>query len=245
MKIAIKIILLTGILGYLVFAISTLSRDEDKRLCAGTEIIIIDSVSTDFINTRFIESIIAKAKEPIKDRPIREIDIKHIEGSIQKSPYIDSVICYYTPDNIMCIRVVPRKPILHVIPNVGKGYYMDANGNDMPSDIFLLDLCLATGEISRQYAKDYLLTIAAFMNNNAPWNNEIQQIHVRNEKHIELIPLSGEHTIIIGEPTNIKDKMNRLSAFYKEGLDKAGWNKYSTINLNYADQIICTKRNKK
>lgn len=245
MKIAIKIILLTGILGYLIFAISTLSRDEDKRICIGTEIIIIDSVSTDFVNTRFIESIIANAKEPIKGRAIREIDIKHIEGSIQESPYIDSVICYYTPDNTMCIRVVPRKPILHVIPNTGKGYYMDANGNDMPSNIFLLDLCLATGEISRQYAKDHLLAIAEFMNNNEPWNNEIQQIHVRSEKHIELIPMSGEHTIIIGEPTNIEDKMDRLHAFYKEGLDKAGWNKYSTINLNYADQIVCTKKNKK
>lgn len=243
MKIAIKIILLVGVLAYLVFGIARLSRDEDKRICAGTEIIIKDSTSTNFVDARFVEGLIAETEKPVKDTPIRQIDIKYIEQYIQASPYIDSAICYYTPENIMCIRVFPRKPVLHVMPDNGENYYMDMDGNDMPTDLFHLDLCLATGNITKEYASEHLVQIASYVNTHSPWNTEIQQIHVKNDKHIELIPLTGDHVIVIGEPMDIEDKLNRLTIFYKEGLDKAGWNKYSIIDLNYADQVVCTKKN--
>lgn len=245
MKIVIKIILLTGVLAYFVFAISSLSRDEDQRICSGVEILLKDSTNNDYVNTRFIKNLLEQAKTPIKGVALKNINIKNIEDHLKKSPYIDSVICYYTPDNLMCIRISTRMPVIHVMPENGESYYMDINGNTMPTNVFLLDVCLATGNISKKYAKEKLLDLATFINNRTPWDKEIQQIHVRNEKHIELITLTGDHTIILGEPIDIADKMERLSVFYKEGLDKAGWNKYRTINLNYADQVVCTKRNKK
>lgn len=242
MKIAIKIILLVGVLAYLVFGIVNLSRDEDQRICIGTEIIIKDSTNCRFVDENFVEGLIVKTKKSIKNTPIRQIDIKYIEQFVQASPYIDSALCYYTPNDIMCICVTPRKPVLHVIPDTGDSYYMDMSGNDMPTDLFLLDLCLATGNISKEFAKEHLVQIASYVNTHSPWNTEIQQIYVKTPKHIELIPLTGEHVIVIGEPTNIENKLNRLSIFYKEGLDKAGWNKYSIIDLNYANQVVCTKK---
>lgn len=245
MKIVIKIILLVGVLGYLIFCISMLSRDEEKRICIGTEIIIKDYTDPNFVDITFIKELLNMVQKPIKGRPLKEIDIKNIERVIQASPYIDSTICYYTPENLMCIQVFPRKPIIHVISNSDEGYYMDINGNDMPTDRFHLDLCLATGDINNKYAKEHLIQIAAYINTHTPWNTEIQQVHVKSPKHIELIPLTGEHIIVIGEPTNIKEKLDKLSVFYEEGLDKAGWNKYSIIDLNYSDQIVCTKKNKK
>lgn len=245
MKIVIKIVLIIGILGYLIVAFATMSRDKDERICSGIEIVFEDSVSGDYVNTRFVEGIIAKAKTPIKDMPITDIDVNKIEETILQSPYIDSVICYYTPENLMCLRIFPRIPVIHIIDNSGESYYMDINGNEIPTDVFLQDLCLITGNVTKEYARENLIDIATFINSHPRWSKEIQQVHVENDKHIELIPTTGEHKIIIGEPKDIEEKMNRLAIFYKEGLDKAGWNKYSVINLNYADQVVCTKKNKK
>lgn len=244
MKIFIKIILLTGILGYLIFAFCRLSLDEDRRICHGLEIIIEDSTSN-FVDREFVESIILQTKCPINDCYIKDIDVQTIEDSIRNSPYIDSVLCHYTSTNILCIRVIPRKPVLHIMSSSGENYYMDINGNDMPTNIFLQDLCLATGNITKDYAKEHLIHIADYINNTPPWNKEIQQIYVKDPKHIEFIPSTGNHTVIIGEPIDIEDKLNRLQNFYQQGLNKTGWNKYSTINLNYANQIVCTKKNKK
>ena len=244
MKILIKIILLTGILGYLVFAFVNLSHDEEQRICIGTEIILEDSIDN-FVNRQFIERLITQSKCPIQDRSIKDIDIRTIEASIRNNPYIDSVACHYTSTNLLCIRVLPRKPVLHVISDNGEKYYMDINGNDMPTDVFLQDLCLATGNISKDYAKEHLVQIADYINTHAPWNKEIQQISVRTPKHIEIIQSTGSHTVVLGEPTDIQGKLNRLQKFYEEGLNKVGWNKYRIINLNYANQIVCTKKQKK
>ena len=244
MKILIKIILLTGILGYLVFAFANLSHDEEQRKCIGTEIILEDSIAN-FVNRQFVEQLIVQSKCPIQGRNIKDIDIRTIEASIQNNPYIDSVACHYTSTNLLCIRVLPRRPVLHVISDNGEKYYMDINGNDMPTDVFLQDLCLATGNISKDYAKEHLVQIADYVNTHAPWNKEIQQISVRTPKHIEIILSTGSHTVVLGEPTDIQGKLNRLQNFYEEGLNKVGWNKYSIIDLNYANQIVCTKKQKK
>ncbi len=244
MKILIKIILLTGILGYLVFAFANLSHDEDQRECIGTEIILEDSIAN-FVNRQFVEQLIVQSKCPIQGRNIKDIDIRTIEASIQNNPYIDSVACHYTSTNLLCIRVLPRRPVLHVISDNGEKYYMDINGNDMPTDVFLQDLCLATGNISKDYAKEHLVQIADYVNTHAPWNKEIQQISVRTPKHIEIILSTGSHTVVLGEPTDIQGKLNRLQNFYEEGLNKVGWNKYSIIDLNYANQIVCTKKQKR
>ncbi len=244
MKILIKIILLTGILGYLVFAFANLSHDEDQRECIGMEIILEDSIAN-FVNRQFVEQLIVQSKCPIQGRNIKDIDIRTIEASIQNNPYIDSVACHYTSTNLLCIRVLPRRPVLHVISDNGEKYYMDINGNDMPTDVFLQDLCLATGNFSKDYAKEHLVQIADYVNTHAPWNKEIQQISVRTPKHIEIILSTGSHTVVLGEPTDIQGKLNRLQNFYEEGLNKVGWNKYSIIDLNYANQIVCTKKQKR
>lgn len=242
MKIAFKIILLVGVVGYLVFAITTMSRNDGKRICQGTKICIEDTTADNFADSGFVASLLSASRVQIKGLPIRDIDINGIDSIIKGCPYVDSVVCYYTPEDIMCIKVIPRKPILHVMADNGECYYMDSQGNTMPSDRFPLDLCLVTGNVTKQFAKEHLLDVARFISTHDPWDKDIQQIHVKSPKHVELIPSVEGQTIVIGEPIGIEDKMKRLSAFYDECLNKAGWNKYSIINLNYADQVVCTKK---
>ena len=70
------------------------------------------------------------------------------------------------------------------------------------------------------------------------------------------MPRVGDQIIYIGQlpETNRPDKrkqlvteyinrkMDRLEKFYKYGLSQAGWNKYSYINVEFDNQIICKKR---
>ena len=55
-------------------------------------------------------------------------------------------------------------------------------------------------------------------------------------------PGLGDHLVYLGKLENFEDKLARLKEFYKKGLNRVGWNKYSRINLEFSNQIICTKR---
>ena len=61
---------------------------------------------------------------------------------------------------------------------------------------------------------------------------------------IEIVPRVGEHIIYLGRPINMENKLTRLEKFYRYGLSKAGWNKYSYISIEFDNQIICKKSKK-
>jgi cell division protein FtsQ len=57
-----------------------------------------------------------------------------------------------------------------------------------------------------------------------------------------LVPRIGNHLIELGRADNLDGKLDKLKRFYKEGLNKVGWNKYKTLNIEFDKQVICTKK---
>lgn len=90
------------------------------------------------------------------------------------------------------------------------------------------------------------------------WRNQIVQINILPDLGVELVPRVGEHIVYLGTLPQTKyinrrkrltaefveTKLDRLAKFYKYGLSKAGWNKYSYIDLEFDNQIICKRRNR-
>lgn len=118
-------------------------------------------------------------------------------------------------------------------------------------------MIIATGYINKWYAQKYVSLLSKALMTNELWRNQIEQINVLQDKGIELVPRVGNHVVYLGNlpeanavekrEKDIQDfvnrKMSRLENFYKYGLSKAGWNKYSYINLEFDNQIICKKHN--
>ena len=53
-----------------------------------------------------------------------------------------------------------------------------------------------------------------------------------------MIPVVGNHIVKLGNGQNITQKFNRLFIFYKEVMSRTGFNKYKTIDVRYAGQVI-------
>ena len=90
--------------------------------------------------------------------------------------------------------------------------------------------------------KKQFYILASFVYKDPFWKAQIMQVYINNEGDMELIPRVGNHTIILGDVSGLEDKFSKLMIFYKQGLSKTGWNEYSTINLKYNNQVICTKK---
>ena len=74
----------------------------------------------------------------------------------------------------------------------------------------------------------------------------IEQIHIEPDAKgtfvATLIPRVGDHTIFLGTLDQLDTKLRRLQIFYQQGLPQVGWNKYSRLDLQYGNQIVCTKK---
>lgn len=241
MKNVIKIILLIAVAAYLVFAVTQFAKPAEDHTCEALDIRIADSLTTDFVSEDYVHHILDKNKVYVEGQKLSQININDIEQFLKDDPYIDSVSVYCTAANHICINVIPVQPILHVMTQ-NEDYYLDRNGVTMPVGNFNIDLCIATGNITKDFARKDLIELAEYIHANEFWNSQIEQLHVVSQNNIELYPRVGEHVILLGSTENLADKMERLMLFYRKGLPKVGWNKYKTINLAYEGQIVCTKR---
>ncbi len=242
-----KILTITALLlvcSYLVAALTFLNRKPHGAVCQGVECIIKDSIRSSFINAREVELLLKKNRLHPKGEIIDSIKCRNIENCLRKDPRIEQAECYKTPLSQVCIEIVQRLPILRVMSLNGDNYFVDSKGKIMPHAQCAAYTPIATGYIDKQMAGKELYELALFLQENEFWNNQIQQIHLTQNKEIELVPRVGNHIIFLGKPELYEEKLNRLEEFYKKALNKVGWNKYSRISLEFNNQVICTKKEK-
>lgn len=84
--------------------------------------------------------------------------------------------------------------------------------------------------------------LVGYINHDDFWSAQIDQIFVDRNDEVELIPRVGNHTVHLGSTENFEGKLRNLRVFYDKVLPEVGWNKYSTINLAFKDQIVCKRR---
>jgi cell division protein FtsQ len=138
----------------------------------------------------------------------------------------------------------------------GADYYLDDHGGIMPNSKYTSNLPVVTGNVSTTFAKYYITPLARVIMNDDFWRNQIEQINVLPDRGIELVPRVGDHIIFLGQlPSGryasqisrsvteyVADKLDRTLKFYKYGLNKIGWNKYSYIDVEFDNQIVCRLR---
>jgi cell division protein FtsQ len=88
---------------------------------------------------------------------------------------------------------------------------------------------------------EQLFEVAMFTRGSELWGAQFVQYYVNEDGDIELIPRVGNQRIILGDTQNMKEKFDKLQLFYQKELQASDLNKYNTINLKFADQVVCTK----
>ena len=225
---------------YLFFSITSFNQpvDGDKQVCSQVKIDIQDAVVDGFLNANEIKSILQRAKLYPLAQSMATIDARQIEDVLKSSPFVNDAQCYKTQSGQVCIQLTQRTPVMRVKADNGDDYYVDNHGGVMPNTKYCSDIMIATGKVNRKYACNVLTKVGNTIVNNKFWRNQIVQVNVLADGTVELVPRVGEHIIYIGYPNELNEKLARLEKFYRYGLSKAGWNKYSYINLAFENQII-------
>ena len=253
----ITIITLDLIIGtYLVFAFTKFNQpDESDKICTKVNINIQDEMTNGFLDAKEIKKRLEAKKIYPLEKPLQKVSARTIEETLKQSPFVKSVECYKTQDGMVDISLTQRMPIVRIKSVNKDDYYVDDHCQIMPNTKYTSDLIIATGFISKWYAQKYISILSKALMANELWRNQIEQINVLPNRGIELVPRVGDHIIYLGNLPEtsavekreqkiqefVNKKMTRLENFYKYGLSQAGWNKYSYINLEFDNQIICKK----
>ncbi|MDO9580555.1 MAG: hypothetical protein Q7J06_08315 [Bacteroidales bacterium] len=258
MKKFLKILLIIPVL-YLIVIPVFLASSLNSTLCGDIEIIIKDSSDYHFVTRRQLLNIINESTTKILGKPVRDISTAKIESRINVIREVKEVEVYITIDGTLHVYVDQRDPVMRVMPASGGDYFIDkegivvrkrnlytprlhiVGGNVNISSAMLNGVSILDTSIKRSILKD-VYYLVDYINDDNFWSAQIDQIYVDNNDEIDLIPRVGSQLIHLGTVENLEGKLRNLGAFYEEVLPEVGWNKYSLINLEFNDQIVCKKR---
>ena len=245
---------------YLGFSMTSFNRpDESHKMCTKVNISIADENTYGFLSAQEIKNILeGKHLYPLA-KPLTNMNPRDIEDVLRTSSFVSTAQCYKTQDGQVNILVTQRLPIIRIKSEQGDDYYVDDQGGIMASQKYTSDLIIATGHITRDFARTSLASLAEFLMSNEFWKNQVVQINVLPDLGIELVPRVGDHIVFIGYLPKAKErddrdrlirdfvgkKLERLEKFYRYGLSEAGWNRYHYISLEFDNQIICKKEVRK
>ena len=242
MKRVLSTIIFVLLVGYIAWAIVAFCDKPAGQVCKGIWLEMHDSVEVGYMTTHDVVTLLKNCNLDPTDQLLEEVNLHAMEKALERSPLIRNSECYKTMSGYVVVEVECRRPILRVITNSGDSYYLDEEGQLIEHILKAVYVPVATGYITREYAKKELYALAKFLENNKLWNAQIDQICVTSRGEIELIPRVGDHVILLGRPEDYEYKFEKLYAFYEKGLSKVGWNRYSSIKVDCGNQVIATKR---
>ena len=258
MKKFLKILLIIPVL-YLIIIPFYLARSTNAKPCGGIEINIKNSSDYHFVTKGQLLNLVYGNTGKILGQPVKDVSVAEIESRINVLRELKEAEVYITIDGTMHVYVDQRDPVMRVMPDNGGDYFIDeegvvvrnrnlytprlhiVGGNVNISSAMLNGVSVLDTSIKNSILKD-IFYLVNYINGDNFWSAQIDQIYVDSNDEIDLIPRVGNQLVHLGTAENFEGKLRNLEAFYDKVLPEVGWNKYSLINLEFKDQIVCKKR---
>jgi cell division protein FtsQ len=244
---------------YLIVLPVYLASSTSTRPCGGVIIDIKDSSDYHFVTRKQLLNLAYGNSARILGKPVKEISLQEIENRINVLRELKVAEVYRTIDGNIHIYADQREPVMRLMPDSGGDFFIDEDGvvvrrrnlytprlhivggNINISSSMLNGISVLDTSIKNTILKD-IYQLVNYINDDDFWSAQIDQIYVDSNDEIDLIPRVGNQTVHFGTIENYTGKLRNLAAFYDNVLPEVGWNKYSVINLEFKDQIVCKKR---
>jgi cell division protein FtsQ len=190
----------------------------------------------------------AAAKGEVKGQKKSSFNLLQIEQQLENNVWIKDAELYFDNKDVLHVSVTEREPVARIFTITGKSFYIDGGEKRIPlSDKLSARVPVFTGFPEKVISKrDSALlrdvrSAAGFILHDPFWMSQVAQIDITPERNFEMIPVVGNHTVLLGDGENIERKFHRLFVFYKNVLSQTGFDKYKAINVQYAGQVIGVK----
>ena len=234
------------------FVAGTEVRKELK--CTSLQVKIVDSLENSFVSRADVKKFLDREYGTYIGMPLDSLDLVKMEEIVDSRSAVMKSQAYVTKDGTLHVDVTQRSPVVRFQKKDG-GFYADAEGYIFPlqssyaSHVQVIDgnIPLAAnsgykGSISDKKEMEWfkrMMDLVNFMETSKTWKDKIVQIHVADNGDIALIPRKGKEIFIIGQPTSLEEKFEKMGKYYKVIIPEKGSDAYRTVDLRYRGQIVC------
>jgi cell division protein FtsQ len=181
-----------------------------------------------------------------------------VQKVMERNSWIEDGTSYIDLDGTLNISFKEYEPWFRVFGKNGHSVYITRDGVVVPtSRIYTPYVLVASGSFEiRSDSGTYKLTDTLGSDKNLlnalHWCGAIEgndfvsqcvgQLYCNKKNQFELTVKGFDGRVIVGDTCDAADKLRRLENFMKQRIDSPETKTLKSINLNYKNQIVCTKR---
>ena len=229
-KLFFLLVLISGLF-YSTISVNNL-RDISK-----TDIYIHDSsnlfITKDSIKSAVIEIITTKNIHK------SSVHLKALEFELNKIELVRKSDVFIDVNGTMVIDIEQRKPIARFIDNKS---YLDEDGLVMPkSKYYSARVPVIKGYANTQDQLDLIYKLSNYIKDDKFLSQSATEIFIDSNSNFSIKLRDYRFKILIGQLNNLDLKIKNFKAFYINASANQILNKYSVINLQFDNQVVCVK----
>ena len=229
-KLFFLLVLISGLF-YSTISVNNL-RDISK-----TDIYIHDSsnlfITKDSIKSAVIEIITTKNIHK------SSVHLKALEFELNKIELVRKSDVFIDVNGTMIIDIEQRKPIARFIDNKS---YLDEDGLVMPkSKYYSARVPVIKGYANTQDQLDLIYKLTNYIKDDKFLSQSATEILIDSNSNFSIKLRDYRFKILIGRLNNLDLKIKNFKAFYINASANQILNKYSVINLQFDNQVVCVK----
>ena len=234
----------------LVVLLSAVSVKSNEQACQELHVVILGDES--FVEQKDVVSFVEGKYGALVGRSLSSIPTHEIEADLRAIPHVYQAVVYAEANGKLSIRIQQRKAVIRIFNMGGASYYVDEEGLKIPvSSTYVPRVLVANGFIREPFGEVLdsmqsqmvmdLYATADFIRSDSLWSNQIVQLFVNEHQEIELVPRVGQQQIILGDAQFLQSKFDKLHLFYTQVVPKTGIEAYKSVNLKFANQLVCER----
>ena len=229
-------------------------RKEDKQKCKGL-FVTINGVSNNFFVDK--QDIMQAINEYIDGSPVGKpvsiLNLRALENDLQKNIWVKKAQLFFDNNTKLQVIITEREPVARVFSTTGTTFYIDSSISMLPlSDKFSARLPVFTGfpsdKMVLRRADSALLRevyqVSMVIQQDSFLMAMVDQVDITAQRTFVIMPKIGNTIIALGDGKDAVEKFAKLKIFYKEVISKAGWNKYSMVDVQYKGQIVAKRKDR-
>lgn len=231
----IKLVVLAG---FILFLFAFASVRNGQRKVSEPEI----SFSGDnnlFITHETVSKLLIQNELEVSNLAKETLDLNALEFALNSNPMIKTAEVFVDVNGALTAEIEQKTPIARV--RTATSYYIDDEGSYMPlSSNYTARVPFVIGHVDKNNLNS-VYKIAKKVYNDTFLKQHVVEIHQNEDNTMSLKLRQYGFNVYLGDLNQLDKKINNLKVFYKKALQEDTLNDYDTINLQFDNQVVCTK----
>ncbi len=240
--------ILFGIGATLLFGAAITKKSQ--KICRSIQIEIVGAEQHMFLDEQDILSLI-NTNGKVIGSPTTKTNLRNLENLLEANSWVQHAELYFDNNQALQVHIQERQPVARVFHIGGGSFYVDSIGLRLP----LSDKISAKVPVFTNFPSDKpvlshpdsmvlqgVVNLSKQILTDSFWMAQIQQVNIDPQSQFEMIPLVGNHIILVGTTEQLAAKFKRLNAFYDQALVQQGLNTYEKLDIRFSNQVVAIRR---